>query len=59
MLIHLLQFCESSLSLWCPRICVVVDFGELEKGWPKIPHALDIGFGAVDLEASALRTSFL
>lgn len=38
---------------------MVVDFGELEKGWLKIPHTLDIGFGGTDLEASSLRTRFL
>lgn len=29
---------------------MVVDVGELEKGWLKIPHTLDIGFGGTDLE---------
>lgn len=29
---------------------MVVDVGELEKGWLKIRHTLDIGFGEIDLK---------
>lgn len=29
---------------------MVVDVGDLEKGWLKIRHTLDIGFGEIDLE---------